>query len=135
MIRRWIHEHHAGIKTAQATRMPWIRRAKVKGLRRWLESSQTFADGFIDLVVAGCLEKPGLPPIMGIACEYWDQEVPGETTDTINLTVYYYGPLELFNEAAWIPAVPEVPLHAYESVVPTPTWILPRRGGEGVEGN
>jgi hypothetical protein len=133
MIRRWIHGHHSQVKEAQTKRMPWIRRARVKGQRRWLESSTTFADGFIDLVIAGCVEQPGLPPIMGVACEHWDQDLPGETTDKIDLTVYYYGALEFFTDSALIPAEPAVPLNLREEVVPTPKWILPEREEESDE--
>lgn len=120
-VKRWIHEHHMTIQNNKAARMPWIRKTTYPGANDWLLDSKAFSDGFVDLIVSGALERPGLPPIMGVAVELWRET----HEDVVAYTLYYYGAMEFYADPRQLIQPPDVPLHANETIVEPPAWVLP----------
>lgn len=128
MIKHWLHETNLSIQLNKTSRMPWIRKVTARGPLRWMQDSNDLADGFIEILVSGLIEKPGLPPIMGIAAEVWQDDgvsADGDRANEIEYTVYYYGAMEFYADTSVLPGEPDVPLHAEEEIASTPIWILP----------
>jgi len=102
----------------------WIRRTTVDFVADIARSEvDSFDNSYVDMCTSIIVERPGTPPIAGVACE---TVFPQDEDETTRVTLYYYSWPEIKGDTLHLEmARPNNTYHADEQIVDFPEWLVP----------
>lgn len=124
MIYRHLHTGQLITLREKTYKPDWIRRVTVDVVADIVRDEiNSFDNSYVDMLTSIIVERPGMPPISGVACE---TVFPEDEDDSTQVTLYYYSFPELVSEKVSLAiARPDSTYHPEGEVVDFPDWIIP----------